>query len=137
MTIKRDNLALPVLPLDEICFPADDRVSVPGSLWWVAWDGTQPVGFGGLRPCTLAENRGLAFLCRAGVVPSHRGRGLQKQLIRLRERAARALGLKELVTYCVPSNSASLNSLIACGFKFYNPATKWGGATAVYLHKEL
>jgi GNAT superfamily N-acetyltransferase len=137
MTIKRDPLGLPVLPLDEICFPADHRVAVPGSLWWVAWDGTEPVAYAGLRLCSMPENRGLGFLCRAGVVPSHRGRGLQKRLIRIRERAARELGLKELVTYCICSNSPSLNSLVGCGFRFYSPATKYGGPGAVYLRKEL
>jgi len=137
MTIKSDPLGLPVLPLDEICFPADDRVAVPGSLWWVAWDDRQPVAYAGLRLCSLPENRGLGFLCRAGVIPSHRGRGLQKKLIRIRERAARGLGLKELVTYCMYSNSPSMNSLVGCGFRFYSPATKYGGPSAVYLRKEL
>jgi GNAT superfamily N-acetyltransferase len=137
MTIKRDPLGLPVLPLDEICFPADHRVAVPGSLWWVAWDGTEPVAFAGLRLCSLAENRGLGFLCRAGVVPAYRGRGLQKKLIRVREAAARQLGLKELVTYCLCSNSPSMNSLVSCGYRFYVPATKYGGSGSVYLRKEL
>jgi predicted acetyltransferase len=137
ITIKSDNLGLPVLPLDEICFPADDRVAVPGSLWWVAWEGKQPVAYAGLRLCSMPENRGLGFLCRAGVVPSHRGRRLQKKMIRIRERAARQLGLKELVTYCISTNSPSLNSLVGCGFRFYSPATKYGGPGAVYLRKEI
>lgn len=137
MKIKRDNLGLPVLPLDEICFPADHRVAVPGSIWWVAWDKTEPVAYAGLRLCALPENRGLGFLCRAGVVPQHRGHGLQKRMIRVRETAARQLGLKELVTYCVCTNVASMNSLVACGYKFYLPATRYGGAGAVYLRKPL
>lgn len=137
MKIKRDHLGLPVLPLDEICFPADDRVAVPGSIWWVAWNGKEPVAYAGLRLCSLPENRGMGFLCRAGVVPAHRGRGLQKKLIRVREQAARKLGLTELVTYCLCSNSPSINSLVACGYRFYSPATKYGGPGAVYLRKEL
>ena len=137
MKIKRDSLALPVVPLDEICFPEDIRVAVPGSLWWVAWDGTEPVGFAGLRLCSLPENRGLGFLCRAGVIPSHRGRGIQKKLIRVRETAARQLGIKELVTYCISSNNPSMNSLVRCGYKFYSPATRYGGAGSVYLRKKI
>jgi hypothetical protein len=58
-------------------------------------------------------------------------------MIRTRERAARELGLTELVTYCICSNSPSLNSLVGCGFRFYSPATKYGGPGAVYLRKEL
>lgn len=137
MKIKRDNLGLPVLPLDEICFPADDRVAVPGSLWWVAWEGKEPVAYAGLRLCSMPENRGLGFLCRAGVIPAYRGRGLQKKLIRVREAEARQLGLGELVTYCMGSNSPSLNSLVTCGYRFYSPATKYGGPGAVYLRRKL
>ena len=110
---------------------------MPGSLWWVAWNGKEPVAYAGLRLCSLPENRGMGFLCRAGVVPKHRGRGLQKKLIRVREAAARQLGLTELVTYCICSNVASMNSLVSCGYRFYLPATRYGGPGAVYLRRKL
>lgn len=135
--IARAELPVAVLPLDEICFPTDERINPADSLWWIVWSGKKPVAYAGLRPCQNAQNKGLAFLCRAGVVPDHRGRGLQKRLIRVREGAARRLGIAELVTYCVPWNCASINSLVACGYRFYLPAEKWGGASAVYLHKRL
>jgi ABC-type transporter Mla subunit MlaD len=32
---------------------------------------------------------------------------------------------------------ASINSLIRCGYRFYRPATKWGGRSALYLAKRL
>lgn len=135
--IRREPAPVAVLALDEICFPHDDRVNVIDSLWWIVWQGEEAVAYAGLRPCQVEHNAGLGFLCRVGVVPEHRGRGLQKRLIRVREAAAKAIGLEELVSYCVPWNCASLNSLVACGYKFYRPATKWGGAGAVYLHKKL
>jgi RimJ/RimL family protein N-acetyltransferase len=135
--IQREETPLAVLPLDEICFPDDYRVSLDGALWWLVWRGKDIVGYAGLRPCQDPKNKGLGFMNRVGVVPAHRGRGLQKRLIRVREAAARALGLKELVTYCVPWNCASINSLVACGYRFYRPAAKWGGAGSVYLCKRL
>lgn len=135
--IRREPAPVAVLALDEICFPHDDRVNVVDSLWWIVWRGQEAVAYAGLRPCQAEQNAGLGFLCRVGVVPDHRGRGLQKRLIRVREAAAKAIGLKELVSYCVPWNCASLNSLVACGYRFYRPATKWGGAGAVYLRKKL
>lgn len=135
--IRRADLPVAVLPLDEICFPHDDRITTADSLWWIAWHGKQPVAYAGLRLCREPHNLGLAFLCRVGVVPEHRGRGLQKRLIRTRERAAQRLAVTELVTYCVPWNCASINSLITCGYKFYRPRTKYGGAGAVYLRKVL
>lgn len=135
--ISRADLPVAVLPLDEICFPADDRINPADSLWWIAWHGKQPVAYAGLRLCRLEQNLGAAFLCRAGVIPGHRGRGLQKRLIRVREQDARKLAVTELITYCVSYNCASINSLIACGYRTYWPATKWGGSNAIYLRKPL
>ena len=131
------DLPVAVLALDEICFPHDDRITTADSLWWIVWQDKIPVAYAGLRICQAEQNLGLAFLCRVGVIPGHRGRGLQKRLIRARERAARQLAVSELVTYCVPWNSPSLNSLIACGYKFYRPATRYGGTGSVYLRKAL
>lgn len=135
--IRREELPAAVLALDEICFPEDYRITTADALWWVVWCGKQPVGYGGLRPCKEAFNRGLGFLCRVGVVESHRGNGLQKRLIAVRERQARAMGMRALVTYCVPWNCASINSLIACGYKTYRPDEKWGGAGSIYFRKRL
>jgi GNAT superfamily N-acetyltransferase len=120
-----------------VCFPEDYRVSLDDSLWWLVWRGKEAVGYAGLRPCKEPFNAGVGFLCRVGVLHRHRGRGLQKRLIAVREAAARRLGLNELVTYCVPWNCPSINSLVSCGYKFYRPETKWGGAGSVYLRKVL
>jgi RimJ/RimL family protein N-acetyltransferase len=135
--IRAESAPVAVLALDEVCFPEDWRVSLDDSLWWLVWRGKEAVGYAGLRPCKEPRNASLGFLCRVGVVPAHRGRGLQKRLIAVREAAARRLGLTELVTYCVPWNCASINSLVSCGYKFYRPGTKWGGGGAVYLRKVL
>lgn len=135
--IRAEPAPLAVLALDEVCFPHDDRVKVEDALWWLVWHGKEPVGYAGLRPCKEPQNATLGFLCRVGVIPRHRGRGLQKRLVAAREAAARRIGLAELVTYCVPWNCASINSLVACGYRFYRPGTKWGGGGAVYLRKVL
>ena len=135
--IQREDTPLAVLPLDEECFPHDHRVSLDGSMWWLAYRKEEPVAYAGLRPCREAHNAGLGFLCRVGVVARHRGHGLQRRLIRAREAAARSLGLRELVTYVVLWNCPSINSLVRCGYRFYRPATKWGGKTALYLCKRL
>jgi GNAT superfamily N-acetyltransferase len=135
--IRAESAPVAVLALDEVCFPDDWRVKLDDSIWWLVWRGKEAVGYAGLRPCKAPRNAGVGFLCRVGVVPKHRGRGLQKRLIAVREATARRLGLKELVTYCVPWNCASINSLVSCGYKFYRPETKWGGAGSVYLRKVL
>lgn len=135
--VRRELNPVAVLALDEICFPEDYRIKLQNAHWWIVWHGKDAVGYAGLRPCQQACNSGVAFLNRVGVLKEHRGHGLQKRLIRVRENAARALGMEEVVTYCMSWNYASVNSLVACGYRFYAPATKYGGADAVYLRKKL
>ena len=135
--IQRESVPVAVLPLDEACFPSDHRPTLENSIWWVVWRGKEPVGYAGLRVCETPCNAGLGFLSRAGVLREHRGRGLQRRLIRVREAEAKALGLKEVLTYVALWNCASLNSLISSGYKFYRPADKWGGRESVYLRKCL
>lgn len=135
--IQREDTPLAVLPLDQECFPSDHRPVLENSLWWVVWRGREPVGYAGLRVCENAQNKGLGFLSRAGVLREHRGRGLQRRLIRAREAEARSLGLSELITYVALWNCVSLNSLVACGYRFYRPADKWGGKESLYLRKRL
>ena len=112
------DLPVAVLALDEICFPHDDRITTADSLWWIVWQDKTPVAYAGMRLCKDPRNLGLAFLNRAGVVPGHRGRGLQQRLIRARVAAARRLAVNELVTYVMTYNVASINSLVKCGFRF-------------------
>jgi predicted acetyltransferase len=136
-SIRRENAPLAVLALDEICFPHDHRVILDKATWWIVWKKNEAIGYAGLRLCENQCNKGMAFLNRVGIMPKHRGKGLQKRLIRARESYARVIGVKEVVTYCVPWNCASVNSLVSCGYKLYRPATKWGGAGAIYLRKRL
>lgn len=136
-SIRRDALPAAVLQMDEVCFPADYRVKLQDSLWWTVWANKEPVAYAGLRVCIAKYNVGAGFLCRVGVMPDHRGHGLQKRLLRVREKAARKLGLRKLVTYCVPWNYASINSLIGCGYRVYEPGSKYGGTGAIYLEKNL
>lgn len=119
--------------LDRECLPFDDPYTyLRDAAWWVAWDGTEPVAFGGFRPI-----EGAAFLCRAGVIPSHRGLGLQRRLIRVRLAAARRCGFGWAHTYTANGNCVSANNLIRCGFRLFEPSWYWGGTDALYLCRDL
>jgi GNAT superfamily N-acetyltransferase len=102
--------------------------------WWVAFDGTNPIGFAGMVQSIRWSDAG--YMCRAGVVRSHRGKGLQKRLIRVRERKARQLGWNWLVTD-TRGNPPSGNSLISCGFRLFTPSNPWGHEDAIYWRKAL
>ena len=121
-------LQLEILPKDEPCNTAV-------GFWWVIYDACQPVGFAGLTPSVRWGDTG--YLCRAGVLRSHRGRGLQKRLIRVRERKARDMGWKWVITDTAAYNVASSNNLVACGFKLFRPSRPWGHDDGLYWRKEL
>lgn len=132
------EIARRITRLDELCFPGDYRVRTAGTWWWFIADKKgRPVAYSGLRQCLQPYNKGYGYLCRAGVLPKFRGQGLQKEMIHSRARYAKSLGLKAVVTYVAPNNFASANSLIACGFKLYQPIYRWGGKDCFYFRKIL
>lgn len=120
--------------LQRTCLPADTPADTDRGHWWVAFDGGLPVGFAALYPS--ARWRETGYLARAGVLRSHRGRGLQKRLIRVRERKARALNWRYLITDTY-ENPPSNNSLIACGYRTYTPSVRWGAEGVVYWRKRI
>lgn len=103
--------------------------------WWVAEDRHgRAVAFAGLQPSIRWSNT--MYLVRAGVLPEFRGRGLQKRLLLARERYARSVGAEWLITSTY-LNTASANSLIARGFRLYEPEIPWGADGTLYWRKEL
>lgn len=117
--------------LDVAVMPADVPYPKQGSHWWIAKEDGKAVGFCGLK----CWNSSTAFLCRAGVLRNHRGTGLHRKLVKVREKAARDMGISLLVTYVSPYNLKSANNLIKCGYKLYQPQTLWGCAGALYFRK--
>jgi len=91
-------------------------------------------GFAGLVYSSRWSDCG--YLVRCGVLPSHRGFGLQKKFIRVRIRQAKALGLNWLITSTY-DNPASANSLISCGFKMFNPTNPWMAKHTSYWRLKL
>ena len=98
---------------------------------WFAHDdiGSVPVAF-----ATLIESDDEGYLNRCVVTPAHRGRGLQKRLIRARERFARKAGLARLVSDCT-DNPTSAASLAACGFETFTPVEPWAFKRSPLLAK--
>ena len=107
------------------------------STWWIAWIDGMPAGFAGVRK--LASDEDTWYLSRSGVLYAARGRGIQKRMIKARERHAKAHGGKTMLTYTSCENPASMNSLIKCGYKTYMPPNRWGSMKPheVYWEKEL
>lgn len=115
--------------LDRVCFPGDAPYPVDGARWWIARLGNgDAVGYCGAK-WWAPDNS--VYLCRAGVLPSFRGSGLQRRMIDIRVTWARREGAECVFTYTLSNNAASCNSLIRAGFRVYEPATNWAGVNRV------
>ena len=120
------------------CFPPDywtARFKFTEGWYWVAFDADQPVAFAGSRPSGWYTNA--VYLSIAGVAKTHRGLGLQKRLIRKRVAHARSIGARFAMSETLNDNAPSMNNLIACGFRAFEPRVKWGNDSAVYWRKAL
>lgn len=122
--------------LHDACFGDLVCPSLAEGWWWVVYDHKkEPVAFAQLRLSAQWSDTG--YLARSGVIPWHRGRGLQRRLIRVREHKARGLGLVGMVTDTSPSNFASSNNMIRAGYELFEPSQPWSVPHALYWKKWL
>lgn len=120
--------------MQKICLPADSPYPITTGDWWIAFVGAEFAGFACLAPSDTWRNCG--YLARAGVMPKFRGKGIQKKLIKVRLRRAKRLGWETLFSDTL-DNPPSSNSLIACGFRLFNPRVKWANKHSLYFRKKL
>jgi GNAT superfamily N-acetyltransferase len=132
-TTKQGNAK--AMDLERACFAGDAPYTNPKAVWFLAFEGRTPIGFASVTP--VHGEPGVWFLSRAGVLKGWRGRGLQKRLIRVREKYVRSRGGHTMLTYVHPQNMASANNLIAEGYRLYDPQWKWGLKSALYFYKKL
>lgn len=132
--VDGDDADLDMLHRETFEFPIEPLLSIELGTWWLGYDGEHPIAFCSLHPSQRFGNAG--YFSRAGVLPSHRGFGLQKRLIRVRLREAKRLGYN-VVYSDTTDNPASANSLIRCGFHTYSPASPYSYSTSIYWRKFL
>ena len=129
------DIAEEIRKMHVVCFPFEySKFLTDFGFWWIGYDKDEPACFAGLWKSTNYDNAG--YLCRSGVMPAYRGKGLQRRLVRVREKKARSLGWNLLLsdTNDVP---ASTNNLIRCGYRTFTPPTRWALPSAVYWRKEI
>jgi GNAT superfamily N-acetyltransferase len=134
-TVKKVDIRVPsvqttLLFLQKKILPEDIPYKPDRGHWWIAYaECGKPVAFAGIVRSTRWTDTG--YLCRAGVIGSYTGHGLQKRLIKARLTQARKLGWNWCITDTT-DNPASSNSLISCGFKIYTPSSPWSFKNAIY-----
>ncbi len=102
--------------------------------WWIAYEGTKPVGFCGMHKSASQPNG--SYLVRAGVMKAARGQGLQRKFIKVREKKALKLG-HEVLTTETTDNVHSANNLIKSGFVLYEPKVAYAFKHSNYWRKVI
>jgi GNAT superfamily N-acetyltransferase len=75
---------------------SDKPANINEGYWWIAYVDGLAVGFCGLVRSAKWSNAG--YLCRAGLLSQYTGTGIQKRLIRVRERFAKSIGWAIITT---------------------------------------
>lgn len=102
--------------------------------WWVVTYKREPIAFAGITPSTLGD--GIGYLKRSGVLPDHRGRGLQRRLLRVREQYAASQGWHRAVTDTT-ENVPSANNMIRAGYILFDPKPRWAFEHSLYWTKTI
>jgi len=109
--------------LDAEIFPNDTPAVIGTANWFLAWNNDQAVAFCGWKPYLLDLDI-VGFHYRAGVLSSHRGQGLQRKMIELRESEMIRSNIKVAVTYTEVYSAASMTSFINMGYRPYEATEK-------------
>lgn len=118
---------------DEIFVGTAPTPDFDAGQWWIVTSPTDIVGFCGITPSTYMPMTG--YLKRAGVKQGHRGHGLQRRMVSVRERYARRQGWMRLYTDTATFNLRSSNNLFKAGFELFRPNPLWAGEDFLYWRK--
>lgn len=108
----------------------------PNREWWIIEDKNQIVAYCGHCFVQWSMTNHYIYFNRAWVKKDYRGKGLQKRLIRVRIRNAKKL-TNTILTYTIKDNYPSINSLISCGFKLYEPEYKYIDDEVLYFRMDF
>lgn len=105
--------------------------------WWLAHPlgKLEPVAFAGVYESPMFP--GCGYFHRVGVLPEHRGAGLQLRLMRAMESLARRQGWIGIVSDTTNDNVASANNFIKAGYRQFWPDQRWSFAHSIYWRKKL
>jgi GNAT superfamily N-acetyltransferase len=101
--------------------------------WWIARLGKKAVGFCGLIESRHCPNMGL--LTRVGVLPAHRGHGLQRRFMRALEARAKRSGWSGVVADT--RDALSANNFAKAGYRIFEPERRWAFLDSIYWRKEF
>jgi GNAT superfamily N-acetyltransferase len=101
--------------------------------WWIARLGKKAVGFAGLIESQHCP--GMGYLSRVGVLPTHRGHGLQRRFMRALEACAKRNGWSGIVADT--RDALSANNFARGGYRIFEPGRRWAFLDSIYWSKEF
>ena len=131
VTIQKTTETKEIFKMDDKMFSGCHNLrDMDGEIhYWHAWNKGVIIGY-----CATKVFDDFIFMARSGVLEGFRGNGLQKRMIKARERFH---GDGMYITYSLPANPASTNSLISCGYKVYWPEEPYAGENMIYFMREI
>lgn len=115
-------------------FPEIDQGDFDRGFWWVGYLDKEPVSYAGIIPST--HYRTGCYFKRVGVMPGHRGHGLQLRHMQTMERRVRASGYS-LIVSDTTNNLQSANNFIRAGYRLFEPECPWAFEYSLYWRKQL
>lgn len=104
----------------------------PARYFWVVFYGKKWIGYG----CASVQDKETLYLGPTFISEKHRGKGLQKKLIRVREKFAQKKGFSYLISSVNYDNVVSAKNLETSGFIKCKPWNKLK-PTGLYFRKNL
>src|SRR5262249_6370969 len=101
--------------------------------WWIAKLGRKAVGFAGLVESPHCPDMG--YLVRVGVLPAHRGNGLQRRFMRALEACAKRNGWSGIVADT--RDALSANNFARADYGIFEPERRWAFLDSIYWRKEF
>jgi GNAT superfamily N-acetyltransferase len=101
--------------------------------WWIARLGRKAVGFAGMSESKHYPRVG--YFSRVGVLPAHRGHGLQLRFMRALEARARRNGWTGIVADTRDTPSA--NNFATAGYQIFDPERRWAFPDSIYWRKDF
>lgn len=116
-------------------FPKDEYYEHSGNIYWLVED----TDTGEYIAFCIATDIGhrLLYLSRVGVSIGHRGKGLHRRLIRVREAYGKRHNFRCVITYTIIHNPNSFSHLVKNGYELYCPENMWAGDDVLYFRKIL
>ena len=127
LVLRKTEAYQRIAAMDALLFPADLPIeNWENTSWWIGTVGGEEACYCGIQNW----GSGVHYLRRAGVLEKFQGNGFQKKM--LKQRLSSVPSGDVIVTDTSPSNYASINSLIASGFRIYLPQNPWVGEPALF-----